>query len=82
VLVVLGFITHRLNVSVTGMETASGVRYMPRWTEFAVTLSIVAVGFAVFRLAAKHLPIFAEESSHAVSASSEPALAASGAKGD
>ncbi len=82
VLVVLGFITHRLNVSVTGMETASGVRYMPRWTEFAVTLSIVAMGFAVFRLAAKHLPIFEEESAHALPAQSAPALAASGAKGD
>lgn len=82
VLVVLGFITHRLNVSVTGMEAGSGARYMPRWTEFAVTLSIVALGFAIFRLAAKHLPIFEDESSHAVSAQSEPALAASGAKGD
>jgi Ni/Fe-hydrogenase subunit HybB-like protein len=58
VMVVLGFVTHRLNVSVTGMEASAGAGYFPRWTEVAVTLAIVATGFAVFRLAAKHLPIF------------------------
>jgi Ni/Fe-hydrogenase subunit HybB-like protein len=61
VLYIFGFITHRLNVSVTGIEAASGTTYIPRWTEVAVTLSIVAVGFAVFRLAVKHLPVFQEE---------------------
>ena len=61
VLVILGFIANRLNVSITGMEAASGVRYMPRWTEIAVTLSIIALGFAIFRLAAKHLPIFEDQ---------------------
>jgi len=61
VMVVLGFVTNRLNVSITGMEAGSGVSYLPRWTEVAVTLSIIAAGFAVFRLAAKHLPIFDQE---------------------
>jgi Ni/Fe-hydrogenase subunit HybB-like protein len=61
VLYIFGFITHRLNVSVTGIEAASGTTYIPRWTEVAVTLSIVAIGFAVFRLAVKHLPVFQEE---------------------
>lgn len=59
VLVVLGFITNRLNVSITGMEAAAGVRYIPRWTEIAVTASIIAMGFAAFGLAVKYLPIFA-----------------------
>jgi Ni/Fe-hydrogenase subunit HybB-like protein len=58
VLAIFGFITNRLNVSVTGMEAGSGVQYIPRWTEVAVTLAIVALGFAVFYLAAKYLPIF------------------------
>jgi Ni/Fe-hydrogenase subunit HybB-like protein len=58
VMVVFGFVTHRLNVSVTGMEASARAGYLPRWTEVAVTLAIVAAGFAVFRLAAKHLPIF------------------------
>lgn len=60
VLAVFGFLANRLNVSITGVERASGTHYIPRWTEIAVTLAIVACGFAVFRLAAKNLPIFAE----------------------
>ncbi|MDZ4797894.1 MAG: Ni/Fe-hydrogenase cytochrome b subunit [Bryobacteraceae bacterium] len=61
VMVVFGFITNRLNVSVTGIEAASGTRYIPAWSEIAVTLSIIAAGFAIFRLAAKYLPIFEHE---------------------
>jgi Ni/Fe-hydrogenase subunit HybB-like protein len=60
-LVIFGFVTNRLNVSVTGMEASSGVRYVPKWTEIAVTLAIVAAGFAIFRAAVRHLPIFGEE---------------------
>jgi Ni/Fe-hydrogenase subunit HybB-like protein len=61
VLAVLGFVTNRLNVSITGMERAAGVQYFPKWTEIAITASIVASGFAIFALAAKHLPIFPAE---------------------
>jgi len=65
VLTVLGFITNRLNVSITGMEGAAGLRYIPKWTEMAVTAMIIAAGFALFGLAAKYLPIFPEEGEHA-----------------
>jgi Ni/Fe-hydrogenase subunit HybB-like protein len=58
VLVVLGFVTNRLNVSITGMESAAGMHYIPKWTEIAVTAAIIAAGFALFGLAAKYLPIF------------------------
>ncbi|HUI44261.1 MAG TPA: Ni/Fe-hydrogenase cytochrome b subunit [Terriglobia bacterium] len=58
VLVVLGFVTNRLNVSITGMETSAGLHYIPKWTEIAVTGSIVAAGFAIFGLATKYLPVF------------------------
>ena len=61
----LGFVTHRLNVSVTGMERASGVQYIPRWTEVAITLAIIAVGFAAFRWIAAYFPIFEEETKSA-----------------
>jgi Ni/Fe-hydrogenase subunit HybB-like protein len=57
---IFGFVTHRLNVSVTGMEAGSGTSYVPKWTEVAITLSIVAAGFAVFYLAGKYLPVFEE----------------------
>lgn len=58
VLVVLGFITNRLNVSITGQESAAGMHYVPKWTEVAVTGAIIAAGFALFGMAVKYLPIF------------------------
>ncbi|HUI75227.1 MAG TPA: Ni/Fe-hydrogenase cytochrome b subunit [Candidatus Acidoferrum sp.] len=61
VLVLFGFVANRLNVSITGIEAASGTSYIPKWTEISVTLMIVALGFAIFRFAAKNLPIFSEE---------------------
>jgi Ni/Fe-hydrogenase subunit HybB-like protein len=63
VMVVLGFITNRLNVGTTGLEAGSGTHYVPRWSEVAITLSIVAVGFATFRVIAQYFPIF-EAHSH------------------
>lgn len=59
---VLGFITNRLNIAVIGFETYVGHHYVPKWTEFMVTLMIVAMGFALFGLAVRYLPIF--ESGH------------------
>ena len=59
-LVVLGFVMHRLNVSITGMERAAGVTYFPSWMEVAVSLALVAAGFALFGLAVRYLPIFPE----------------------
>lgn len=61
VLVVLGFITNRMNVSITGFEGSTGVRYFPKWSELAVTGMIIAMGFALFGLAVKYLPIFPRE---------------------
>ena len=58
VLVVLGFITNRMNVSITGFEGSTGVRYFPKWTELAVTGMIIGAGFTLFGLAVQHLPIF------------------------
>ena len=57
---VLGFVMHRLNVSITGLERASGTRYVPSWMELTVSFALVAIGFAVFALAVRHLPIFPE----------------------
>jgi len=64
VMVVFGFITNRLNVGTAGLEAGSGTHYIPRWSEIAVTLSIVAAGFAIFRVIAQYFPIFEEEHSH------------------
>ncbi len=59
-LVLFGFIANRMNISITGIERASGVSYFPKWTEIAVTLFIVALGFWLFRLAVRYLPVFEE----------------------
>ena len=60
VMYLLGFVTNRLNVGIASVERASGVQYMPKWSEVAVTLGLVVAGFAIFRFAAQHLPVFEE----------------------
>jgi len=71
VMVVFGFITNRLNVGSTGLEAGSGTHYVPRWSEVAVTLSIVAVGFAIFRMIAQYFPIFEAPTSESAPATAE-----------
>jgi Ni/Fe-hydrogenase subunit HybB-like protein len=71
VMVVFGFITNRLNVGTTGLEAGSGTHYVPRWSEVAVTLSIVAAGFAIFRMIAQYFPIFEAHSGEKASAEAE-----------
>jgi len=77
-LVVLGFVMHRLNVSITGMERAAGVTYFPSWMEVAVSLALVAAGFALFGLAVRYLPIF-PETAQAVRTVKAPAWLVAGA---
>ena len=61
--------THRLNVSVTGMEGSAGVTYVPSWMEIVVSVALVAMGMAAFALAVRYLPIFpGVESEHPVAA--------------
>ncbi len=59
-LVVLGFIAHRLNVSVTGVEAATGRHYVPSIPEFFVSAGLVAIGMTIFVLVCKYLPVFPE----------------------
>jgi Ni/Fe-hydrogenase subunit HybB-like protein len=58
VLMILGFVLNRLNVSLTGLEAYAGGGYFPTWQEIAVTMGIVAFGFVAFALAARYLPVF------------------------
>jgi Ni/Fe-hydrogenase subunit HybB-like protein len=64
VLVITGFLLNRLNVSITGLEASAGTHYFPRWTEVAVTLSIVGVGFLLFALAVRYLGVFESVAAH------------------
>jgi Ni/Fe-hydrogenase subunit HybB-like protein len=58
---VLGFITNRLNIAVIGFETYVGHHFVPKWTEFSITLMMIAMGFFLFGLAVKYLPIFSAD---------------------
>ena len=55
---VLGFMLYRLNVSITGIERASGTHYVPSWMEMIVSVGLMAIGIALFGLAVRFLPIF------------------------
>lgn len=57
-LVVMGFILQRMNVSITSIEAATGVHYVPSWMELAITLAIVAAGLTIFSLAVQYLAVF------------------------
>ncbi|MBL0210204.1 MAG: Ni/Fe-hydrogenase cytochrome b subunit [Holophagaceae bacterium] len=64
-LAVLGFVVNRLNVSITGMEGAAGVRYVPSFPEIIISVGLVGIGMAAFALAVRYLNIFPEQAVHA-----------------
>jgi len=71
VMVVFAFIANRLNVAITGIEAGSGTHYVPKWSEVAVTLMLVAFGFAIFRVIGQHFPVFETQSHEAAFAKAE-----------
>lgn len=63
ILVILGVLVNRLNVCIFSMQeftTARGANYFPSLLEFLISLGIVALGVFLFKMAAKHLPLFAK----------------------
>lgn len=56
-LVVMGFVTNRLNVAVTAFQRTSGYYYVPKWTEFALTLATVTAAVVAFHYAVVYLDI-------------------------
>jgi Ni/Fe-hydrogenase subunit HybB-like protein len=60
-LTLLGFVVNRLNVSITGLQAAQGGAYVPAWSEIAITLMLVALGFAAFGFAVRHLNVYPPE---------------------
>ena len=61
-LVVLGFVLNRLNVSITGIQRAMTADYFPSLLEVSVTAALVVGGFVLFAMAVRHLPVFPESS--------------------
>ena len=58
VLVILGFIAHRINTSITSMEQFPGRIYVPSWQELMVTAGLCAFGFVAFGFVAKYFNVF------------------------
>jgi Ni/Fe-hydrogenase subunit HybB-like protein len=62
-LIVMGFVANRLNVSITGLQASSGFYYIPKWTEFALTLATIAAAILAFRYAVIYLDILPKNNS-------------------
>jgi Ni/Fe-hydrogenase subunit HybB-like protein len=60
-LVVMGFITNRLNISITAFQSSSGFYYVPKWTEFALTMATVTAAAVAFHYAVLYLDILPKE---------------------
>jgi len=56
-LVVAGFIVNRLNISITALQSATGAHYVPKWTELASSVMVIAAGVIAFRYAVIYLDI-------------------------
>jgi Ni/Fe-hydrogenase subunit HybB-like protein len=56
-IIAAGFMTNRLNVSITGLQASSGVYYIPKWPEFACTLAVLTAMVLAFRYAVIYLDI-------------------------
>jgi Ni/Fe-hydrogenase subunit HybB-like protein len=56
-MVVIGLVVNRLNVSLTGFEGSLGGHYVPAIAEGIVSVMLVGVGVTVFTLAVRYLPI-------------------------
>jgi Ni/Fe-hydrogenase subunit HybB-like protein len=61
VLVVIGFVLNRLNVSVTSFIAYNGGKYFPSFPEIMISAFMMAIGFVAFYFAVKYLSIFPEE---------------------
>jgi Ni/Fe-hydrogenase subunit HybB-like protein len=56
-IVVAGFMVDRLNVSINSLQTAMGTHYVPKWSEMASTILVVAAGVMAFRYAVIYLDV-------------------------
>ncbi len=60
VLIILGMVLNRGNISITGIQAFVKTPYFPSWTEIAIVLAVASTAITAFTLAVKYLPIFEE----------------------
>jgi Ni/Fe-hydrogenase subunit HybB-like protein len=58
VLVLLGFVAHRMNTAITSMERWPARTYIPSWQELSITLGLAAFGFVAFSFIARYFSVF------------------------
>ena len=61
IMVIAGVLLNRLNVGMFSMESYNawrGVGYFPSWQEFVLSLGVMSTGVVLYKMAAKHLPLF------------------------
>jgi Ni/Fe-hydrogenase subunit HybB-like protein len=58
VLVLLGFVAHRMNTAITSMEHWPTRTYVPSWQELSITLALAAFGFVAFAFVARYFKVF------------------------
>lgn len=61
--VISGLILNRLNVSITGLASSSGVNYFPSFDEISITIMLVVLAMFAFRLIAKNFAVFVSNES-------------------
>ena len=54
---VAGFMVDRINVSINSLQTAMGTHYVPKWSELASSVLVIAAGVMAFRYAVIYLDI-------------------------
>lgn len=60
-MVLIGVIINRFNVSIIGMLRGSHASYFPSWMEFAITAAVISGGLLAFRIAIKYFNIFSSQ---------------------
>jgi Ni/Fe-hydrogenase subunit HybB-like protein len=59
--VIAGVLLNRMNVCLFSMEQYNnwrGFTYAPSWMEFLLSLGVISVGVFLYKMSAKHLPLF------------------------
>lgn len=63
VLVILGILLNRMNVSIFGVyrdQSATGMTYFPTWMEIVVTLAFISFSIVGFKICVKYFRVFPE----------------------
>ncbi len=61
IMVIIGLLINRMNVSVIGITSTYGKMYYPHWMEMVISFGIVAVGVLAYIYICRNFPVYTEE---------------------